>query len=165
MIAVDEMLKTLAAANGKGLRMAAGAAAQILDASGSTHAASPNAMTRQEILQLIVPIVPEHARRRLPQENSVDFDYSSPSGPFKVTILRNGQEIAVSFVPDGDACALPWCLWRLWCLWCLRCRRCLRCRQCLRCRRRLFLLCRRLRRRRASSRPLPARRRSIACSD
>ena len=102
--------------------MAAGAAAQILDASGSTHAASPNAMTRQEILQLIVPIVPEHARRRLPQENSVEFDYSSPSGPFKVTILRNGQEIAVSFVPDVDA-ATP--LLRLACLWCLRCRWCL----------------------------------------
>ncbi len=86
--------------------MAAGAAAQILDASGSAHAVSPNAMTRQEILQLIVPIVPEHARRRLPQENSVEFDYSSPSGPFKVTILRNGQEISVSFAPDVDA-AVP----------------------------------------------------------
>lgn len=85
--------------------MAAGAPPRILDASGSTHDASSNAMTRQEILQLIVPIVPEHARRRLPQENSVDFDYSSPSGAFKVTILRNGTEIAVSFVPDGNAAA------------------------------------------------------------
>ena len=75
---------------------------------------------------------------------------SSPSGPFKVTILRNGTEIAVSFVPDADAAALlpvapaapvatavpapiapavpP-------------------------ARRRLFQMCRRLRRRRASSRP------------
>ena len=105
MSAVDEMLKMLAAANGKSLRMAAGVPARILDASGSTQDASPNAMTRQEILQMIVPIVPEHARRRLPQENSVDFDYSSPSGPFKVTILRNGTEIAVSLVPDVDAAA------------------------------------------------------------
>jgi twitching motility protein PilT len=105
VIAVDEMLKTLAAANGKGLRMAAGAPPRMLDASGSTHDASPNAMTRQEILQMIVPIVPEHARRRLPQETSVEFDYSSPSGPFKVTILRNGQEIAVSFVPERNAAA------------------------------------------------------------
>jgi twitching motility protein PilT len=103
--AVDEMLKLLAAANGKSLRMAAGAPPRILDASGSTHDASPNAMTRQEILQMIVPIVPEHARRRLPQENSVDFDYSSPSGAFKVTILRNGTEIAVTFLLDGDATA------------------------------------------------------------
>ena len=105
MIAVDEMLKMVAAANGRGLRLAAGAPARILDGEGSTHEASPNSMTRQEILQLIVPIVPEHARRRLPQEASVEFDYSSPSGPFKVTILRNGQEIAVSFVPDVDAAA------------------------------------------------------------
>jgi twitching motility protein PilT len=105
VIAVDEMLKMLAAANGKSLRMAAGAPPRILDTSGSTHDASPTAMTRQEILQLIVPIVPEHARRRLPQEASVDFDYLSSSGPFKVTIQRNGTEIAVSFVPEVDAAA------------------------------------------------------------
>ena len=100
---IDVMLKQVADANAKGLRMTAGVPARILDASGSTRDASPNAMTRQEILQLIVPIVPEHARRRLPQENSVEFDYSSPSGPFKVQILRNGTEIAVSFVPDVAA--------------------------------------------------------------
>ena len=97
---IDGMLKRVADTHAKGLRMAAGMPARILDASGSTHDASPNALTRQEILQMIVPIIPEHARRRLPQETSVEFDYSSASGPFKVTILRNGTEIAVSFVPD-----------------------------------------------------------------
>ena len=70
-----------------------------------TRRAQP--LTRQEILQLIGPIVPEQARRRLPQETSVDFDYASPSGAFKVTILRNGTEIAVSFVPDAARAPLP----------------------------------------------------------
>src|SRR5829696_5914833 len=88
---------------GKVLRLAAGSPARILDVDGTAHEASSQALTRQEILQLIGPIVPEQARRRLPQETSVDFDYTSPVGPFKVTILRNGTEIVVSFVPDMDA--------------------------------------------------------------
>ena len=71
-----------------------------MDASGTPQDASSHPLTRQEILQLIGPIIPEHARRRLPQETSVEFDHASPSGAFKVTILRNGSEIAVSIVPD-----------------------------------------------------------------
>ena len=107
MSAVDGMLKIMAESNGKVLRLAAGSAARILYVSGTAHEASSQALTRQEILQLIGPIVPEQARRRLPQETSVDFDYASPSGPFKVTILRNGSEIVVSFVPDESVAAAP----------------------------------------------------------
>jgi twitching motility protein PilT len=101
--AVDGMLKVVIDSKAKSLRLAAGAPARILDASGTAHEASTHALTRQEILQLIGPIVPEQARRRLPQETSVDFDYASPSGPFKVTILRNGSEIVVGFIPDDSA--------------------------------------------------------------
>ena len=107
MSAVDGMLQIMAESAGKSLRLAAGVPARILDASGNMHEASSQALTRQEILQLIGPIIPEQARRRLPQETSVDFDYTSPSGPFKVTILRNGSEIVVSFVPDTDAAPAP----------------------------------------------------------
>jgi twitching motility protein PilT len=97
------MLQIMMESGGKSMRLAAGSPARILDSSGTMHEASSQALTRQEILQLIGPIVPEQARRRLPQETSVDFDYTSPSGPFKVTILRNGTEIVVSFVPDTTA--------------------------------------------------------------
>ena len=89
----------------RGLRLAVGSPAKILDAAGSTQDASSHPLTRQEILQLIGPIIPEHARRRLPQETSVDFDHASPSGAFKVTILRNGSEIAVNIVPDSNPAA------------------------------------------------------------
>src|SRR5215212_7143166 len=95
----------MAEASAKGLRLSAGVPAKMITAAGTAQDASSQALTRQEILQLIGPIVPEQARRRLPQETSVDFDYASPSGPFKVTILRNGTEIVVSFVPDTDAMA------------------------------------------------------------
>ena len=97
------MLQTMIGSTGRSLRLATGARARMLDASGQTQEASSQALTREEILQMILPIMPEHARRRLPQETSVDFDYTSPDGPFKVTVLRNGTEIAVSFVPDADA--------------------------------------------------------------
>jgi twitching motility protein PilT len=76
-----------------------------MDADGSPQDASSHPLTRQEILQLIGPIIPEHARRRLPQETSVEFDHASANGAFKVTILRNGSEIAVSIVPDASAVA------------------------------------------------------------
>ncbi len=103
MSAVEGMLKVMVATGGQSMRLAAGSPARILDAAGMMHEASSQALTRQEILQMIGPIVPEQARRRLPQESSVDFDYTSPSGAFKVTILRNGTEIAVTFVPDEAA--------------------------------------------------------------
>jgi twitching motility protein PilT len=103
--AVDNLLKMMMDESAKGLRLAVGSPARILDASGSAHDASSQSLTRQEILGLIGPIIPEHARRRLPQETSVEFDYVAPSGAFKVTVLRNGTEIAVSIVPDPSAAA------------------------------------------------------------
>jgi twitching motility protein PilT len=101
--AVEGLLKMMTDASAKGLRLAVGSPAKMMDAAGSPQDASSQALTRQEILQLVGPIIPEHARRRLPQETSVEFDHSSPSGAFKVTILRNGAEIAVSIVPDTTA--------------------------------------------------------------
>ena len=105
MSAVEGMLKMLADTSARGLRLAVGSPAKILDRTGATQDASSQPLTRQEILQLIGPIIPEHARRRLPQENSVEFDHASPSGAFKVTILRNGSEIAVSIVPESAGAA------------------------------------------------------------
>jgi twitching motility protein PilT len=98
--AVENLLKMMSESSARGLRLSAGVPAKMIDAEGKAQDASSQALTRQEILQLIGPIIPEHARRRLPQETSVDFDYTSPSGAFKVTILRNASEIAVSIVPD-----------------------------------------------------------------
>ena len=103
MSAVEGLLKMMTDASARGLRLSVGSPAKLMDASGSPQDASSQALTRQEILQLVGPIIPEHARRRLPQETTVEFDHASPSGAFKVTILRNGSEIAVSIVPDSSA--------------------------------------------------------------
>ncbi|MDP1568657.1 MAG: type IV pilus twitching motility protein PilT [Vicinamibacterales bacterium] len=101
--AVDNLLQTLASAGARGLRLAAGSPARMLDAGGAAQTMTGAALTRQEILQMIAPIVPEQARRRLPQEQSVDFDYATPDGSaYTVTILRNGAELAVTFVPRSQ---------------------------------------------------------------
>lgn len=104
--AVDAMLKSMIKTRARGLRLAVGSPARMLDANGVAQDASTTALTRQEILALLSPIIPEHARRRLPQESTVEFDYASAeAGAVKVTVLRNGSELAVSFVPDWSAAA------------------------------------------------------------
>jgi twitching motility protein PilT len=108
---VDGLLGSLMRSGARGLRLTAGSPARVLDAAGAAQTMTGEALTRQEILQMIAPIVPEQARRRLPQENSVDFDYSTADGNgYTVTILRNGAELAVTFVPrtpDGAEAAAP----------------------------------------------------------
>jgi twitching motility protein PilT len=105
--AVEGMLKMMSESSARALRLSVGNPAQMMDSAGAPVDASSHPLTRQEILQLIGPMIPEHARRRLPQETSVEFDHASPSGAFKVTILRNGSEIAVSIVPDQAATPAP----------------------------------------------------------
>ncbi|HEX8027260.1 MAG TPA: type IV pilus twitching motility protein PilT [Vicinamibacterales bacterium] len=107
MSAVEGMLKMMTDSSARALRLSVGNPAKMMDSVGAPVDASSHPLTRQEILQLIGPIIPEHARRRLPQETSVEFDYASPSGAFKVTILRNGAEIAVSIVPDPAVAPPP----------------------------------------------------------
>jgi twitching motility protein PilT len=98
---VDGLLKNMTDTGARGLRLAVGSPARMLDANGAAQDASSAPLSRQEILTLLSPIIPEHARRRLPQESTVEFDYVSPdAGAFKVTVLRSGTELAVSFAPD-----------------------------------------------------------------
>ncbi|MDP2055495.1 MAG: ATPase, T2SS/T4P/T4SS family, partial [Acidobacteriota bacterium] len=101
---MDGLLMNMTQTGARGLRLAVGSPARMIDANGAAQDASTAPLTRQEILTLLSPIIPEQARRRLPQESTVDFDYvSSEAGAFKVTVLRNGTELAVSFVPDKSA--------------------------------------------------------------
>ena len=103
MNSIDELFKTMTETSARGLRLAVGTPPRFLDQSGAPVDASSSPLTRQQLLQLIGPIIPEHARRRVPQETSVEFDHASASGGFKVTIMRNGSEISVSIVPDLSA--------------------------------------------------------------
>jgi len=99
---VDNLMKLLSAQGGRGLRLESGHPAQMLDASGSTRNVSTRTLTRQEILGAITPIVPEHARADLPQSPSLEFEYKVPAvGEFKVRIVRDGEQLAVSIVRNG----------------------------------------------------------------
>ena len=50
---------------------------------------------------MVGPIVPEHARRQIPKEPSVSFDYASPAvGPFKLTMARDSERLIVTIVSE-----------------------------------------------------------------
>jgi twitching motility protein PilT len=99
---VDNLMKLLSAQGGRGLKLEAGQPAQMLDAAGRARNVSTRTLTEQEILGAIAPIVPEHARGGLPQSPNVEFEYKVASvGDFKVRIVRNGEQLAVSIVRNG----------------------------------------------------------------
>jgi len=103
---VDNLLKLLATRNGRKIRLEAGSPVQMIDVSGALRSVSPRALTRQEILGAIAPIVPEHARRQLPESPSVEFDYTTPvGGDYKVQIVTVGEQMAVSIMTDGSRAA------------------------------------------------------------
>jgi twitching motility protein PilT len=82
----------------------AGQRARITEEGGSPHDVSERALSRQEILAMVGPIVPEHARRQFPKEPSVTFDHASPTlGPFKLTISRDSERLIVTIVPGPRA--------------------------------------------------------------
>jgi twitching motility protein PilT len=100
---VDNLLKLLATRNGRGIRLEAGSPVQMIDVSGALRSVSPRALTRQEILGAIAPMVPEHARRQLPESPSVEFDYTTPvGGDYKVQIVTVGEQMAVSIMTDAS---------------------------------------------------------------
>jgi twitching motility protein PilT len=98
----DQLLRVFGSQNRGTLRLEAGSPARIIGADGNTQDVSGRLLTRQEILAMVSPIVPEHARRQLPKEPSVSFDYLSPSiGPFKLTMARDTERLIVTVVSEN----------------------------------------------------------------
>ena len=98
----DQLLKIFGSQNRGMLRLEAGSPARIIGADGDSQDVSGRILTRQEILAMVSPIVPEHARRQLPKEPSVSFDYVSPSiGPLKLTMARDTERLIVTVVSEN----------------------------------------------------------------
>ena len=104
----DQLLQIFGGQNRGILKLEAGAPARIIDSDGTAHDVSARPLTRQEILAMVGPIVPEHARRLLPKEPFVAFDYLSPlAGPFKLTMARDTERLIVTVVSDRPAAPEP----------------------------------------------------------
>jgi twitching motility protein PilT len=98
----DQLLRVFGSQNRGMLRLEAGSPARIIGADGDSQDVSGRILTRQEILAMVSPIVPEHARRQLPKEPSVSFDYVSPSiGPLKLTMARDTERLIVTVVSEN----------------------------------------------------------------
>ena len=102
-LAIDDVLQAFGADNPGTLRLEAGMPARILGTDGSTRDLSSRPLTRQEILSLVSPVVPEHARRLLPKEPSVTFDYASSVGSFTLTMTRDAERLVVLAVAANQS--------------------------------------------------------------
>ncbi|HEU5258465.1 MAG TPA: PilT/PilU family type 4a pilus ATPase [Vicinamibacterales bacterium] len=102
---IDTLLKRVAARGAKlGIRFESGAPVRVLDGNGGLRDVTNRALSPQEIMAAIGPIVPD-AIKRLPQTPSVNFNYDCAGvGVFNVALRRDGEKISVSIDP-GDAAA------------------------------------------------------------
>ncbi len=106
---IETLLKRVAARGpSMGIRFEAGAPVRVSDASGSIRDVTNRALSPQEIMSAIAPIVPEDMKREVAQQPTATFDYVCPDvGTFTVVIRRDGDQIAVSIDPAGSASANP----------------------------------------------------------
>ena len=100
---IDTLLKRVAARGAKlGIRFESGAPVRVLDGNGGLRDVTNRALSPQEIMAAIGPMVPD-AVKRLPQTPSVNFNYDCAGvGVFSVALRRDGEKISVSIDP-GDA--------------------------------------------------------------
>ena len=105
---IDQLLKILGSRNRGTLTLEAGSRARIVGPGRDSQDVSGRVLSRQEILAMVGPIVPEHARRQLPREPSVSFDYACPAvGPFKLTMARDSERLIVTIVSEHPAAGAP----------------------------------------------------------
>jgi twitching motility protein PilT len=104
---IDTLLKRIGAHGGTGLQLEAGAPVRMTDALGAARNVTTRALTRQEILGALEPIMPAEAKRRMPQDPSVEFLYTCAGlGDFTVTVRRDGEQLLVA-IQSPDAVSAP----------------------------------------------------------
>jgi twitching motility protein PilT len=104
---IDDLLK-LFGRNPGALRLEPGQAPRVVTESGAASDLVGRTLTRQEIMALVSPIVPDQARRVLTQERQVEFDYSCGGvGLFKVTMVRDTDRLSVTFASGAPESSAP----------------------------------------------------------
>jgi twitching motility protein PilT len=100
---VNNLLKRFAAQGARGVRFEAGHPAAVVEATNATRPVTTRTLSHQEILNVIGPIVPAHARGAFAASPTVEFEYDVPTlGAFDVRIVRNGdQHVVVSILRGG----------------------------------------------------------------
>jgi twitching motility protein PilT len=98
---IGSLLGILHTQKGKELRLEVGKHASLHTASGVFNI-SQTPLSQADIGGAIMPLIPEKARRLLPTQPEVDFEYDcSGVGAFSVKIKRGPAGICVTFTPQG----------------------------------------------------------------
>ena len=97
---IDNLLKRVAARGNLGIRFETGAPVRVTDGSGGARDVTNRALTQEEIMGAVAAIIPDDAKRQLPQQSSVEFDYTYLGvGAFNVVIRRDGDQLMVAIDP------------------------------------------------------------------
>ena len=98
---IETLMKRVAARGGSlGVRFEAGAPIRVTDGSGGVRDVTTRALSPQEIMSALAPIVPDEVKRQLHQQPSVLFEYTCPgAGAYSVMIRREGEQVSVSIDP------------------------------------------------------------------
>jgi twitching motility protein PilT len=99
---VDTLLQILTSQRAEELRLEIGQPARLF-AAGRPVEMSPQPLSQQDVLGALRQIVPEHVRRLLPSQPTIDFDYECHGvGNFAVNVSRAPNRFVVSLMPGKE---------------------------------------------------------------
>jgi twitching motility protein PilT len=103
---IDNLLKRLGTHGGTGLRLEAGSAVRMVEASGGMRTVTTRLLTRDEIVGALTPIIPEETKRQLQGDSSAEFEYMCNGvGRCRVSIQRHGDHVIVAIDMPGAVTA------------------------------------------------------------
>ena len=95
---INGLLGVLAQQKAQELRFETNQPARLVLASGEARVVTHTALTGGQIGTMVLPLLPDVARRQLPTQPEVYFDYNSPTvGQFKGLLRKQPEGIAVLF--------------------------------------------------------------------
>jgi twitching motility protein PilT len=101
---ITRLLNVLQTQRGRELRFEISQPARLVDAAGGVRDLSSRSLSKQEILTLLGPRVPDHAREGLSRDARLEFQIESDGlGAFSVTVAQNGDHFIVSIFPGNGA--------------------------------------------------------------
>ena len=100
---VNSMLGVLAQQKAQELRIESNQPVRLILAAGNMHNLTPAPLSGGQIGTMVLPLLPETARRQLPHQQEIRFEYSLHGiGQFKALLRKQPEGVCVYFRLAGD---------------------------------------------------------------